>query len=136
LKSRCSRIAYNFSPPVPNQIGRIDIAPELIFSTPPKEFAMKKEITCARRQFIKIGCAAMTVIPLLALADKAAAASNEGLRNAMKYQNNPSGEKACGGCLLFVSGKSAKALGGCKLFPGDAEISPTGYCVAWAAKPN
>lgn len=25
-------------------------------------------------------------------------------------------------------------MGGCKVIPGDTEISPTGYCTAWAKK--
>jgi hypothetical protein len=53
----------------------------------------------------------------------------------MKYQDKPSGAKHCANCMHFVPGKTPKDLGGCKIFPGDTEISPNGYCVAWAAKP-
>ena len=93
------------------------------------------ENTTTRRQFIKFGCAAVAAIPLLALSAKASAATNAGMRTSMKYQDKPNAEKNCAGCLQFVPGKTAAAPGGCKIFPGDTEISPKGYCVAWAAKP-
>jgi hypothetical protein len=85
-----------------------------------------------RREFIKLGSAA---IPLLVVADQASSATNAAMRNALKYQNAPNGDKACAGCAQFVPGKSATSLGGCKLMPGDTEISPKGYCTAWTAKP-
>jgi len=54
----------------------------------------------------------------------------------LKYQNHPGPDnKHCATCLQFVPGKTSTALGGCKLYPGDTEISPHGYCVAWAKKP-
>ena len=95
---------------------------------------MKKELKASRRQFLKIGGAAIAMIPVLAVSGKANAATNAAMRAAMHYQDKPNGGKECAACMHFVPGKSAKALGGCKLFPGDTEISPRGYCVAWAAK--
>ena len=93
--------------------------------------------TATRRQFIQLGGAAFASIPLLAMADKASAATKAGLRTAMKYQDKPGPEgKACAVCVQFVPGKTATDLGGCKLFPGDTEVSPKGFCVAWAAKPK
>ena len=98
---------------------------------------MRNDITSARRKFIKLGSAAIASIPVLVFADKAAAATNAALRAAMKYQDKPGPDgKACAGCLQFVPGKTATDLGGCKLFAGDTEVSPKGYCVAWAAKPK
>lgn len=98
---------------------------------------MRNEFTTTRRQFIKIGSSAIASIPLLALAGKASAATNAGLRNAMKYQDKPGPDnKECSGCLQFVPGKAATDLGGCKIFPGDTEISPKGFCMAWVAKPK
>jgi anaerobic selenocysteine-containing dehydrogenase len=97
---------------------------------------MANNTATTRRQFIKIGCAAIAAIPLLALASKASATTNAGMRSSMKYQDKPNAEKDCAGCLQFVPGKAATDIGGCKLFPGDTEISPKGYCVAWAAKPK
>jgi hypothetical protein len=93
---------------------------------------MANKITPSRRQFIKIGGATMAAIPLMILADKAAAA----MRTAMKYQDTPNAGKACADCMQFIPGKTAAGPGGCKLFPGDTEISPKGYCVAWTAKPK
>ena len=31
----------------------------------------------------------------------------------------------------FVPGKTPKDRGGCTFIPGDDELSPNGYCVAW-----
>jgi hypothetical protein len=95
---------------------------------------MEHEIKSGRRQFIKFGSGALAAIPLLVLSNRAAATTNDAARTAMKYQDQPSGGKSCSGCVQFDSGTSANALGSCKLFPGDTEISPTGYCNAWAAK--
>jgi len=97
---------------------------------------MKTEITNTRRRFIKIGGTVMVAIPMLVLAHKTGATTNAGMRSAMKYQDNPSAGKACADCMQFIPGQKATDIGGCKLFPGDTEVSPTGYCAAWAAKPK
>jgi hypothetical protein len=88
-----------------------------------------------RRQLLKAGCAALAMIPIVAAPGRALAAQNAGMRSSLKYQDHPMGDKECSGCMQFVAGKSPKDLGGCKLMPGDTEISPKGYCVAWAKKP-
>ena len=88
-----------------------------------------------RRQLLKAGCAALAMVPIVAVSGKAAAAQNAALRTSLKYQDHPMGDKECTGCLQFVPGKTPKDLGGCKLMPGDTEISPKGYCVAWTKKP-
>jgi hypothetical protein len=88
-----------------------------------------------RRQFLKITGAALAMIPVMVISGRANAATNVGLRTALKYQEKPLGEKNCAGCLQFLPGATAKALGGCKIMAGDTEISPQGYCTAWAKKP-
>jgi hypothetical protein len=97
---------------------------------------MKEELKPSRRQFLKVGGATIAMIPILAVSGNAMAATNAAMRTAMKYQDKPNGDKHCASCLQFVPGKTPKALGGCKVFPGDTEISPQGYCVAWVAKPK
>jgi hypothetical protein len=89
----------------------------------------------SRRNFLKIGGSALALIPVLAVSGRASAATNAGLRAALKYQDKPNGDKECSGCMQFVPGKTPKDKGGCKIMPGDTEISPTGYCTAWAKKP-
>jgi hypothetical protein len=89
-----------------------------------------------RRQFLKMGCTALAMIPVMAISGRSNAATNAGLRTALKYQDKPLAEKNCAGCLQFVPGATAKALGGCKIMAGDTEISPQGYCTAWAKKPE
>ena len=87
-----------------------------------------------RRQFLKIGSAALAMIPVVAFSDRAFAATNAAMRGALKYQDKPLADKSCGVCLQFVPGAAAKGPGGCKIMPGDTEISPTGYCTAWVKK--
>ena len=77
----------------------------------------------SRRNMIKMGGAALALIPVVAMAAK-----NEGARKGMKYQDHPEGDKSCANCTQFV------APNGCKVFPGDNEVSPKGYCMAWAKK--
>lgn len=85
-----------------------------------------------RRQFLKLGGSALAMIPVLAASGNAFAATNAAQRAALKYQDKPGPDnKDCAGCMHFVPGK---ATGGCKLMPGDDQISPKGYCVAWTKK--
>jgi hypothetical protein len=97
---------------------------------------MNENLKTSRRQFLKIGGAAIVMIPVAALSWNVMASTNAAMRTAMKYQDKPNGAKQCNGCMQFIPGKTPKDLGGCKIFPGDTEISPHGYCVAWAAKPK
>ena len=97
---------------------------------------MKEDIKSSRRQFLKIGGAAIAMIPVVAVSRNVMASTNAAMRTSMKYQNKPNGDKQCATCMQFIPGKTPKDLGGCKIFPGDTEISPKGYCVAWAAKPK
>jgi hypothetical protein len=87
-----------------------------------------------RRQFLKIAGAALALIPVVGVSTDAMAATNAAMRTSLKYQAKPEGDKRCATCMQFVPGKTDKADGGCKLMPGDTEISPQGYCVAWAKK--
>ena len=87
-----------------------------------------------RRQFLKIGSAALAMIPVMVISARSEAATNAAMRTALKYQAKPEGDKSCATCQQFVPGSSAKALGGCKAMPGDTEISPQGYCIAWVKK--
>jgi hypothetical protein len=88
-----------------------------------------------RRQVLKTASAALAMIPIMLCTDRTFAATNAAMRGALKYQDKPLVDKSCSNCLQFVPGASAKASGGCKIMPGDTEISPTGYCTAWAKKP-
>lgn len=77
----------------------------------------------SRRKMLKVGGLSLAMIPVVALAAK-----NEGMRTSMKYKDSPEGDKACATCVQFVEPNA------CKIFPGDNEISPKGYCVAYAKK--
>jgi len=94
-----------------------------------------KENQTRRRQLLKIGgAAALAMISVMVVSGRGDAATNAALRTALKYQTKPEGDKSCANCMQFVPGASAKALGGCKIIPDDTEISPQGYCAAWAKK--
>jgi hypothetical protein len=97
---------------------------------------MNEAMKTSRRQFLKVGGAALAMIPVLVVSGKAMAATNAAMRTSRKDQDKPLGDKNCANCMQFVPGKTAKDLGGCKIFAGDTEISPKGYCVAWVAKPK
>ncbi|MEJ0048460.1 MAG: high-potential iron-sulfur protein [Rhodospirillales bacterium] len=95
---------------------------------------MNDNMKPARRQWLKIGAAALAAIPVVALSGRSYAATNAAMRTALKYQDKPEGDKSCSGCMQFVAGKTAKDPGSCKVMPGDTEISPKGYCTAWVKK--
>lgn len=88
----------------------------------------------SRRKFLKLGGSALAMIPVLAMTSNAFAAKSAA-RAGLQYQDTPKDGKTCATCVQFVPGKTAKDLGGCKALPGDTEIAPNGYCVAWAKKP-
>lgn len=90
---------------------------------------MKDSTNQSRRNLLKLGGIALAAIPVVALAAK-----NEGIRKSMQYQDSPKGDQSCANCIQFIPGKSAADLGGCKVFPNDTEISPKGWCIAWAKK--
>ncbi len=95
---------------------------------------MIKENQTPRRQFLKIAGAILAMIPVMVVSGRVDAKVNVGIRVALKYQDKPEGVKSCSNCMQFVPGSSAKSLGSCKVIPGDTEISPQGYCVAWVKK--
>ena len=53
-------------------------------------------------------------------------AQTKASKEAMKYQDKPSGDKQCNNCLQFVAPNS------CKIVEGT--VSPSGYCIAWVKK--
>ena len=93
-----------------------------------------KKIQMQRRQFLKMGGVTLAMLPVLAVSSHADAATNAALRTSLKYQNKPNDDKSCAKCMQFVPGATAKDLGSCKIIPGDTEISPHGYCIAWTKK--
>jgi hypothetical protein len=94
---------------------------------------MKRNQT-SRRRFLRIGGLVLAIIPVIAVSERADAATNAATRSSLKYQDRPEGDKSCANCALFVPGATAGGLGSCKIIPGDTEISPKGYCIAWVKK--
>jgi len=93
-----------------------------------------KQNRSQRRTFLKLGGAALALVPAAMIPAPAGAAQNAAVRASLKYQNKPEGDKSCASCSLFVPGRTAKDAGGCKVLPGDTEVSPQAYCIAWAKK--
>jgi hypothetical protein len=92
---------------------------------------MDKNTHLSRAAFVR----AAIVLPALAglLGEGIASAqAPHGTKAQFKYQSTPNGSKECANCNFFIAGKSATANGTCKIVQG--EISPKGYCIAWAAK--
>lgn len=58
---------------------------------------------------------------------RAAFAQGKVSKAAMKYQDQPNGDKKCSTCMQFVAPDSCKVV--------EGTISPNGYCLAWAKKP-
>lgn len=92
-----------------------------------------KDVGMPRRRFLKTS-AALAMIPVTGVSGGAIAATNASLRTSLKYQGKPDDDKNCANCAQFVAGATPKDLGGCKIIPGDTEISPQGYCIAWTKK--
>lgn len=84
---------------------------------------MSEKIDNSRRKLFKLEAGALAMIPVVAYAAK-----NEGMRKSMNYKDSPEGEKSCSNCIQFDAPNKRK------IFPGDDEVSPKGYCVAWAKK--
>ena len=91
------------------------------------------ESTTPRRRFVIMGTAALAG-GLLATRG-AQAQTNAALRTALKYQDQPKGDQRCNTCMHWVPGANPTAKGGCKVIPNDTQISPQGWCSAWAAAP-
>jgi hypothetical protein len=98
---------------------------------PRKEYPMPNS---SRRTWLKLTAGAVLAAPMMSLSSRASASQNAASRQALKYQDKPSGSNQCSNCMHFVPGKTAKDLGACKVIPGDTEISPNAWCVAWAKK--
>ena len=94
-----------------------------------RKLYMQTNQNFTRRNLIKISLTTLAMIPVVALAAK-----NDSMRTSTKYKDTPEGDKQCSNCAQFIPGKSAKDLGGCNIFPGDSEIAPTGYCIAWSKR--
>lgn len=86
----------------------------------------------SRRSFLKGAAllASIAVVPAAMVSKEAAAAKMA--KAALQYQDDPKNGQECSKCVQFEPGKSAKAKGTCKVVEGP--ISPTGWCLAFAAK--
>jgi hypothetical protein len=83
----------------------------------------------SRRSILKFSGATLVMVPFVAMAAK-----NDSVRKSLQYQDGPKDGKRCDACVQFVAGKAVTDPAGCKVIPGDTEISPSGWCMAWVKK--
>ncbi|MDA3920183.1 MAG: high-potential iron-sulfur protein [Salinisphaera sp.] len=93
--------------------------------------------TSSRRNFLKQAggmAAGVVAIPLWFASRQAQAhpAYGHTPKSALQYQDKPKGNQKCSNCSLYIPGPSADAKGHCKVVAG--EVSPQGWCSAWAPK--
>lgn len=87
----------------------------------------------SRRGMLKIGAAAFgSALLLPILGTQMASAAAKASKEAMKYQDTPKNGQKCSGCTQWVPGPKPDAKGKCKVVEG--EISPEGWCIAFAPK--
>lgn len=84
-----------------------------------------------RRRLMAVAAAGLVTGVAVTWSGQGRAATNAGLRSALKYQDTPKDGNQCTTCTHWVAGKTPKDKGGCKIIPGDTEISPTGWCSGW-----
>jgi len=100
---------------------------------------MESESKHSRRKVLKVGMTALAVVPLVGLSERAFATQNAAVRKALKFQEDPNGDKQCSKCVNFIPNKDKPDnnddVNGCKLYPGDTEIPPHGYCTGFVLKP-
>lgn len=91
------------------------------------------EGTLSRRSMLKVGAAALggaLLLPILGM--RAASAATKASKEAMKYQDDPKNGQKCKDCTQWIPGPKPDAKGECKVVEGD--ISPEGWCIAFAPK--
>jgi len=82
-----------------------------------------------RRRVLLLSAAGLAGLAVLPQRSQAQAKASKAV---MQYQEHPKNNQDCAGCIQFVPGKSATAMGTCKVVEG--EISPKGWCIAFAPK--
>lgn len=101
---------------------------------------MKNTYPCIaprRRALRKLALTAGTAaaLPLAGLLGSprsfASEASGKASKTAVKYQDHPDGTSFCANCANFTPGSAPGAPGTCLVVAG--EISPKGWCLAYAA---
>jgi len=87
-----------------------------------------------RRQVLKAGVISIVAAPIVGFSANSMAAQNAAMRTSLKFQDHPNGDKQCSKCVNWLPTADLTKPGGCKLYPGDTEIAPNGYCMAFAPK--
>ena len=87
----------------------------------------------SRRALLKAGLAVFAgAVMLPILGARTASAAGKASQESMKYQDQPKDGQKCIDCTQYVAGPKPDAMGQCKVVEG--EISPEGWCIAFAPK--
>lgn len=92
---------------------------------------MSFKTTFGTRRALLIAAAALPAAALFTQAETAQAAGATPKAN-VQYRDKPNGANQCGKCNYFLPGAKPDAPGQCKVVAGP--ISPTGWCILFAAK--
>jgi hypothetical protein len=85
---------------------------------------MKDSLRSKRRALLGLGLAAAGG----AICARAAAQQSKISKDQAKYQDKPKGEQRCDACAQFLAPDSCKVV--------EGKISPSGWCILYAAKPK
>ena len=88
---------------------------------------MNADRQLARRSLLRAAACAGVGLAAGAMTARSAMAQQKASKQAMHYQDKPSGAKKCSECLQFEAPASCKVV--------EGTISPNGYCIAWVKKP-
>jgi len=83
---------------------------------------MNDRFLSTRRALLGVGLAAAGGV----ICTRVAAQASKVSKDQAKYQDKPKGDQRCDGCAQFL------APDGCKVV--DGKISPSGWCMLYAAK--
>ena len=91
---------------------------------------MKDSSKISRRQVLTVAAgAAGTVAGVTAMVGASTPArAAKAPQKAVKYQDTPKGEQRCENCALFEPPSSCKTV--------DGTVSPEGWCMVYAKKPE
>ncbi len=82
------------------------------------------------RRTLLLRAAALALMPVAARVP----AQGDVKKELMQYQDHPNGGRKCEDCIQFVPGPDPKGPGRCRIVEG--EISRSGWCIEYVAKPK
>ena len=120
------RMAFDHpGPPTPGETNRPDL--DGFCNRFERGIDMGNDVKVSRRSMLKSVLVLSGAACAGLLSRREALAQAKASKAAMKYQDQPNGDKKCSECLQFVPPDSCKVV--------EGVISPDGYCIAFVKKP-